>query len=343
MKLENLSMKKFLWLFLYGVLSTSALLLFGLFWVTKNLWAVLYGGFLTVALLVWGGVFLYYFQRKLTLFTDSLCRTLDDMMDSTARPEMDYEAETLLARISHRLERLYHVMQKSRDTIAKEKADLQSLLSDISHQTKTPIANLKMINETMLTRPISEEQRKEFLESTGSQLDKLDFLIQAMVKTSRLESGVITLEKKDALVEETLVKAVNGILAPMEKKNIELTVDCPEGLTISHDSRWTSEALFNLLDNAVKYTLAGGSIHVSVQNWEMYLKIDVTDTGRGIPEREQAAIFKRFYREEAVHDVDGIGIGLYLVREIITMQGGYIMVTSDVGRGSTFSVFLPRE
>ena len=336
-------MKKFLWLILYGVLSTSALLLFGLFWVTKNLWAVLYGGFLTVALLVWGGVFLYYFQRKLTLFTDSLCRTLDDMMDSTARPEMDYEAETLLARISHRLERLYHVMQKSRDTIAKEKADLQSLLSDISHQTKTPIANLKMINETMLTRPISEEQRKEFLQATGSQLDKLDFLIQAMVKTSRLESGVITLEKKDALVEETLVKAVNGILAPMEKKNIELTVDCPEGLTISHDSRWTSEALFNLLDNAVKYTPAGGSIHVSVQNWEMYWKIDVTDTGRGIPEREQATIFKRFYREEAVHEVDGIGIGLYLAREIITMQGGYILVTSEVGKGSTFSVFLPRN
>ena len=336
-------MKKFLWLILYGVLSTSALLLFGLFWVTKNLWAVLYGGFLTVALLVWGGVFLYYFQRKLTLFTDSLCRTLDDMMDSTARPEMDYEAETLLARISHRLERLYHVMQKSRDTIAKEKADLQSLLSDISHQTKTPIANLKMINETMLTRPISEEQRKEFLQATGSQLNKLDFLIQAMVKTSRLESGVIILEKKDALVEETLVKAINGILAPMEKKNIELTVNCPEGLTISHDNRWTSEALFNLLDNAVKYTPAGGSIHVSIQNWEMYLKIDVADTGRGIPEREQAAIFKRFYREEAVHDVDGIGIGLYLAREIITMQGGYIMVTSDVGRGSTFSVFLPRE
>ena len=343
MKLENLSMKKFLWLILYGVLSTSALLLFGLFWVTKNLWAVLYGGFLTVALLVWGGVFLYYFQRKLTLFTDSLCRTLDDMMDSTARPEMDYEAETLLARISHRLERLYHVMQKIRDTIAKEKADLQSLLSDISHQTKTPIANLKMINETMLTRPISEEQRKEFLQATGSQLDKLDFLIQAMVKTSRLESGVITLEKKDALVEETLVKAVNGILAPMEKKNIELTVDCPEGLTISHDSRWTSEALFNLLDNAVKYTPAGGSIHVSIQNWEMYLKIDVADTGRGIPEREQAAIFKRFYREEAVHEVDGIGIGLYLAREIITMQGGYILVTSEVGKGSTFSVFLPRN
>ena len=343
MKIENLSMKKFLWLITGGLLATSFLVLLCLFLVTKNLRVVLYGGLLTAVFLVWGGIFLHYFQKKLTLFTDSLCRTLDDMMDSAARPEMDYEAETLLARISHRMERLYNIMQKDRNTVAKEKADLQSLLSDISHQTKTPIANLKMLNETMLTRPISEEQRREFLQATGSQLDKLDFLIQALVKTSRLEAGVITLEKKDALIEETLVNAINGILAPMEKKDIELTVDCPEELTISHDSRWTSEALFNLLDNAVKYTPAGGSIHVSVQNWEMYWKIDVTDTGRGIPEQEQATIFKRFYREEAVHEVDGIGIGLYLAREIITMQGGYILVTSEVGKGSTFSVFLPQE
>ena len=343
MKMINLSTKKFLCFLTSGVLATAALLLFCLFWITKNIWAVLCGGLLTAALLAWGGIFLYYFQKKLTLFTDSLCRTLDDMMDSAARPEMDYEAETLLARISHRMERLYNIMQKDRNTVAKEKADLQSLLSDISHQTKTPIANLKMLNETMLTRPISEEQRQEFLQATGSQLDKLEFLIQAMVKTSRLEAGVITLEKKNAPIEETLVTAINGVLAPMEKKGIELSVDCPEGLTISHDSRWTSEALFNLLDNAVKYTPAGGSIHVSVQNWEMYWKIDVTDTGRGIPEREQATIFKRFYREEAVHEVDGIGIGLYLAREIITMQGGYILVTSEVGKGSTFSVFLPQE
>lgn len=112
-------------------------------------------------------------------------------------------------------------------------------------------------------------------------------------------------------------------------------------MTISHDSRWTSEALFNILDNAVKYTSAGGSIQVRVRDWEMYLRIDVTDTGRGIPEHSQGTIFKRFYRDEAVHDIDGVGIGLYLAREIITMQGGYITVESKVGEGSTFSVFLP--
>ena len=108
MKMINLSTKKFLCFLTSGVLATAALLLFCLFWITKNIWAVLCGGLLTAALLAWGGIFLYYFQKKLTLFTDSLCRTLDDMMDSAARPEMDYEAETLLARISHRLERLYN-------------------------------------------------------------------------------------------------------------------------------------------------------------------------------------------------------------------------------------------
>ena len=163
------------------------------------------------------------------------------------------------------------------------------------------------------------------------------------MKTSRLETGVITLEKKETAIADTLVDVINGVLAPMERKHFHLSVDCPENLTVSHDSRWTSEALFNLLDNAVKYTPEGGNIHVTVQDWEMYLEIAVTDTGRGIPESVQATIFKRFYREEAVHDVDGIGIGLYLAREIITMQGGYITVESEEGKGSTFSTFLPKR
>ena len=341
MKLQNLSVRAFLRKIVAGTLLTAALLLLIFFLLTKDVRVVICGIILTAAFYIWGMVFLHYFQKKLSLFTDGLCQTLDHMMDSTDWPQVDYEAETLLSRISHRLERLYNVMQKTRHTAEGEKEELQSLVSDISHQTKTPIANLKLINDTMLTRPSTEEKRKEFLQATGTQLDKLDFLIQGMVKTSRLETGVITLEKQDAVIGDTLVSAINGVLAPMEQKEINLSVDCPSDLTISHDSRWTSEALFNILDNAVKYTSAGGSIQVRVRDWEMYLRIDVTDTGRGIPEHSQGTIFKRFYRDEAVHDIDGVGIGLYLAREIITMQGGYITVESKVGEGSTFSVFLP--
>ena len=341
MKLQNLSVRAFLRKIVAGTLLTAALLLLIFFLLTKDVRVVICGIILTAAFYIWGMVFLHYFQKKLSLFTDGLCQTLDHMMDSTDRPQVDYEAETLLSRISHRLERLYNVMQKTRHTAEGEKEELQSLVSDISHQTKTPIANLKLLNDTMLTRPLTDEKRKEFLQATGTQLDKLDFLIQGMVKTSRLETGVITLEKQDAVIGDTLVSAINGVLAPMEQKEISLSVDCPSALTISHDSRWTSEALFNILDNAVKYTSAGGSIPVRVRDWEMYLRIDVTDTGRGIPEHSQGTIFKRFYRDEAVHDIDGVGIGLYLAREIITMQGGYITVESKVGEGSTFSVFLP--
>ncbi|MZS88503.1 sensor histidine kinase [Blautia wexlerae] len=343
MKLQNLSTRTFLRLIVGGASLTSILLLFILYAFTKDIKVILGGFSVMILLFFWGVIFLHYFQKKLSVFTDGLCRTLDEMMDSTVRPQINYEAETLLVRISHRLERLYHVMQETRHKVEEEKAELQSLVSDISHQTKTPIANLKMLNDTMLTRKISEETREEFLHATASQLDKLDFLIQGMVKTSRLETGVITLEKKETAIADTLVDAINGVLAPMERKHFHLSVDCPENLTVSHDSRWTSEALFNLLDNAVKYTPEGGNIHVTVQDWEMYLEIAVTDTGRGIPESVQATIFKRFYREEAVHDVDGIGIGLYLAREIITMQGGYITVESEEGKGSTFSTFLPKR
>ena len=120
-------------------------------------------------------------------------------------------------------------------------------------------------------------------------------------------------------------------------------MECPEHLDARHDRKWTSEALFNILDNAVKYTPAGGKIHVAVVCWEMYVKIDISDTGIGIPEQHQGTIFKRFYREDSVHDAPGIGIGLYLTREIITRQGGFIRVASEVGSGSTFSVFLPHS
>ena len=265
------------------------------------------------------------------------------MLDGTAPPPQIYEEENLFYKINHRLLRLYEVMQENRERVAKDRADLQELISDISHQVKTPIANLQMVNATLLEQSVPEEKRQEFLQASSGQLDKLDFLMQAMIKTSRLETGVISLDRKTQLLYDTLAAALGGILLNAEKKNIHVSVDCPPDLALAHDRKWTGEALFNLLDNAVKYTPEGGTIRVSVESWELYVKIDIADSGKGIAENRQGMIFKRFYREEEVHDVDGIGIGLYLAREIITMQGGYIKVTSAPGRGSVFSVFLPRK
>ena len=311
--------------------------------MTGQGWVLLAGGLLTACALVWLFLLTLLFAKRLSQFTNDLCQTMDSMITGGQEPARAEDRETIFARISYRLSRLYGILQESRRKVNEERRELQTLVSDISHQVKTPVANLKMVTDTLLAKPVTEQERRDFLQGIRSQTDKLEFLVQSMGKASRLETGAITLEKKDALLLDTLAQAMSGIVYGAEQKGISVEVQCPDDLRVSHDSKWTAEALFNLLDNAVKYTPAGGKISVSVEQWEMYVKLDVADTGKGIPESRQAAIFRRFYREEEVHDQPGVGIGLYLAREIVSRQGGYIKVTSEVGRGSTFSVFLPRR
>ncbi len=311
--------------------------------ITGQGWVLLAGTLLTACALFWLFLLTLFFAKRLSQFTSGLCQTMDSMITGGQEPARAEDRETIFARISYRLSRLYNILQENRCRVDEERRELQTLVSDISHQVKTPVANLKMVTDTLLAKPVTEQERRDFLQGIRSQTDKLEFLVQSMGKASRLETGAITLEKKDGPLLDTLAQAMSGIVYGAEQKGISVEVQCPDDLRVSHDSKWTAEALFNLLDNAVKYTPAGGRISVSVERWEMYVKLDVTDTGKGIPESRQAAIFRRFYREEEVHDQPGVGIGLYLAREIVTRQGGYIKVASEPDRGSAFSVFLPRR
>ncbi len=334
----------FTWLFRWiviGLIVSIAIIVATLFLVMKNTTVLITGGSVLICSLIWLFIVLRILGKQLALFTNDLCRTLDDMVDGKAELEILHSSETQFARISHRLNRLYKIMQKNQRKVDKERKELQTLVSDISHQVKAPISNLKMAADTLLNYPLSDTERIEFLHGIRSQTDKLEFLFQAMVKTSRLETGVIQLEKKSCRIYDTVAQAMSGIVFAAEKKDISVSIDCSQDLAISHDSKWTAEALFNLLDNAVKYTPVGGKISVSVATGEMYAEIKVTDTGKGISESNQATIFRRFYREEEVHEQPGVGIGLYLAREIVMLQGGYIKVVSELGKGSAFSIMLP--
>lgn len=341
MNLGRISVKRAFLLICSGMAISMLAICAVLLWITGEGWVLIGGGLLTLCALAWMFLLTVVFGRRLTIFTRELCRTMDQMISGNGEPVRVADSETLFARISYRLSRLYGIMQENRRKVDRERQELQMLVSDISHQVKTPVSNLKMVTDTLLAKPVTEEERREFLLGIRSQTDKLEFLFQALVKTSRLETGLVRLEKKNAPLLDTLATACSGIVYAAEKKNISVTVDCPDDLHLCHDSKWTAEALFNLLDNAVKYTPEGGEIRVLVEQWEMYVKLDVSDTGKGIPESRQAAVFRRFYREEEVHEEQGAGIGLYLAREIVTKQGGYMKVVSEVGRGSTFSVFLP--
>ena len=339
---KKLSVKKmFFWLTAGMTLTMTAIILVA-FFLTKNIVVLWVGMALIVCAILWMLFMIQLLGMRLSNFTSELCQILDDMMNRSQEPENVSDRETIFARIHHRLVRLYNILQESNRKVEAERQELQSLVSDISHQVRTPVSNMKMIVDTLLTKPLEEQERNEFLKSVRGQINKLDFLIQALVKTSRLETGVIQLEKEEHFLYDTLAQAMSGILYSAEQKKIHVSVKCPEDLCVSHDSKWTEEAIFNLLDNAVKYTPTGGHVNVSVAQWEMYVEIKVSDTGKGISESNQASIFKRFYREEEIHNQPGVGIGLYLTREIVTQQGGYVTVESQVGKGSAFSIFLPR-
>ena len=249
--------------------------------------------------------------------------------------------EGLLSAVETRLGEYLESVGTASQALQEEKDRIKTLVSDIAHQTRTPVANLLLYTQLLGEEDLSG-QGKVCVQALEAQAEKLRTLMEALVKTSRLETGLITLEKRDRPVADTLAAALNTVLAPLEAKGLHLTVDCPEGLTLPHDPKWTAEALSNLLDNAVKYTPPGGQVAVTVSPWDALVKIDVADTGRGIPEGAQGAIFQRFYREAAVHDVEGVGLGLFLTREIVTRQGGYVKVSSAPGQGATFSLFLPR-
>lgn len=341
MKCRPLSVRRLFYVNCIGLLFSMAMITLIAFSFTLEGAVLIMGAAEAVCALVWFFVLTQSLGKRLSRFACELCDTLDNMMDGGEAPETSDNSETLLARISHRLTRLYKIMQENRRRVEEERRELQALVSDISHQVKTPVGNLKVAADTLLTRTLTDAERSGFIKGIRSQADKLDFLVQALVKTSRLETGVICLEKKTSPIYDTVAQAMSGILYAAEKKQIAVSVTCPDGLMVSHDGKWTAEALFNLLDNAVKYTPSGGRITVTAEKGEMYAEIRVTDTGKGIPENRQAAIFRRFYREEAVHEQPGVGIGLYLAREIIMRQGGYIKVVSQPGKGSSFSILLP--
>ena len=282
-----------------------------------------------------------YFRLKHDIYeyTEKLDTAINLMLKNEELKTTSYEKDDLWGKIHERLVRLSYQYTHRNLEISEEKDKLKELVSDISHQTKTPIANIKLYLE-MMADEIDYNRNQEYLKKMNSQVEKLDFLLQSMVKMSRLETGTIKIQKQYSPLADTLAMAISNVVIKADKKNIKIDVQYDEQLMIKHDKKWTAEAIFNILDNAVKYTADGGNIHIVVCRQELFTKISIEDTGKGIAPERQATIFTRFYREPEVHDTEGIGIGLYLAREIITLQNGYIEVQSQVGIGSTFMIYL---
>lgn len=281
-----------------------------------------------------------YLRAQVLRFADGICDSIDAFSQGKAVSSAGFYDNGADTRIRESLYHYCELMSARQQESLQAKKELQEIISDISHQVKTPIANIQIYTDILRAHDLDPQKRAAFFDLLDGQVEKLDFLLQSMIKMSRLETGVITLAIRRTPVYGTVMQAMNIVLMKAEEKQIELSADCPADVTALHDPKWTAEALGNILDNAVKYTPAGGSVSVTVRPWQYYVRIDIADTGIGIPEEHYHDIFKRFYRMEEAAPQEGVGIGLFLAREIITYQKGYISVKSIPGQGTTFSVYL---
>jgi len=257
--------------------------------------------------------------------------------------------ETELSRLESKFRQYLTAKEMSEEKVRAERKAIKELVTDISHQTKTPIANICLY--TQLLEEISSSDMLPYVEQIRMQAEKLEFLIQALTKISRLESDMIRLQPKAQPVALLVRKAVREMQGRAEVKNIRITVEHSsymesaadsEEIHAVYDARWTGEALGNLLDNSVKYSPESSRIRVSVKALELFVRISVEDEGPGIPVEERAQIFERFYRGKNAAREEGNGVGLYLTRMILQRERGYVKVSSGARGGSCFHLYLPK-
>lgn len=248
--------------------------------------------------------------------------------------------ETMISALESKFADYLSSAETSATHLKTEKDKIKELIADISHQTKTPIANILLYAQLLQEQTISEDS-KSCVEALQGQADKLNFLIASLVKLSRLETGILIMHPILQPVRPILQEIEMQYQPKAEAKGITLIVEDTTEQAI-FDAKWTAEAVGNVVDNAIKYTSTGGNVKVCVQVYELFLRLDIADNGVGISEEEQAKIFARFYRSPKMAEIEGVGIGLYLTRQILLEQGGYIKVSSEPNRGTVFSVFLQR-
>lgn len=235
--------------------------------------------------------------------------------------------------------------QQMENALRREEQETKALITDISHQLKTPVASLKMSYEIVDSTELSREETREFQEKEREDVDRLARLLEAFTQMSKLETGMIRLCPQKASLQKTLAKAVAGVYVKAMEKGISIETQEFDDILICHDPGWTAEAFANVLDNGVKYAPSGTRITIRVTKMASLVMVEMEDEGPGIPAKERNRIFQRFYRgeSESVRRKEGSGVGLYLTRQILERQEGTVCVKNGGNGGSNFVMTLSKR
>lgn len=285
---------------------------------------------------VWAVCFIY-FNRQNQIMEQAILQInayLDG--DRNARIECDNEGE--LYRLFHSINSLAAVLNAHADNELREKEFLKNTISDISHQLKTPLAALNIYNGLLQDEDIEVSSVKEFAGLSEQELDRIETLVQSLLKITRLDAGAIVLEKNAENVADMMrdIELHFAYRARQEKKEIILSGS--DHLSLFCDRDWLNEAIDNIVKNAFDHTESGATIHVAWKELPSGVQIVITDNGCGIHPEDIHHIFKRFYRSRFSKDKQGIGLGLPLAKAIVEAHNGTIEVDSELGIGTTFTM-----
>lgn len=305
------------------------------YFLVNNL--IVFVGIIILIILIMCNLMKYVFNKL-----DKVSKNVECIIHGKYNIKDDFKEEGIFNIIHSDLNKLSKSINIKIKDLDKEKENIKELVTDISHQLKTPLASLKLYNSLLLEEDLDEEDRTEFLKTSSMSINKLQSLIESLVNISRLETSMISIKKENKNIKATIIKAIESVKPKAVNKCISINLNDFDDKTIPHDSKWTEECIFNILDNAVKYTNLKGKIDIYFQDAINFMRIDIKDNGIGIDKNEFNNIFKRFYRSEEVQELEGSGVGLYLSRKIIESQGGNIIVSSQKGEGSKFSLFLTK-
>ena len=250
--------------------------------------------------------------------------------------------ESDVAALYRSMDDLSSVSGRRVQILDKQRKYMQEYLSDISHQIRTPVSSLLLYHELMLKEPdMPAVMRISFQQLGMEQVQRISWLIEGLLQLARLEADVVSFEINDVCFQDTVNSAMKPHCEMAKQRNLSLDVDIPEEIHFPHDAAWLSEAIGNLVKNAIEHTPEGGEIRIWAEQTPVSVQLFISDNGEGIDENEQARIFTRFYRADSKLKPNGIGIGLSLAKTIIEKNNGDLYVKSVKGKGTTFtSVFL---
>lgn len=278
----------------------------------------------------------YYYRH----YCDEISNILNDIIAKKTVIRSSPTSDGRLSKLIHQANKITDMFEQDYSKAKVETEEVKRLISDISHQLKTPLSNIMMYSDLLESEELNTEKRIEFTKRLNDEIDKIDWLLKSLLNMSRLEIGAIDFKVEELPIKETITQSISSVFGKAYEKKIVIELNDFMDRKLVHNRKWTVEAMTNILENAIKYSNSGTMITVSFEVREIYSRIVIQDQGMGIEQSEYNDIFKRFYRSEKVKKYQGAGIGLYLSRLILTKEGGNITVQSNPGGGSFFSVFL---